>query len=85
MIQNKSLDKLIEIIQTSVENAVESKLEGLTKQLDEIKEQNQELQNKLEEQQERHFANIDDKLNKWRDEAAAAKEKPKGIFSRFFK
>lgn len=72
VIQNQNMEQLIETltkkITDSIEISVGSKLQGLTNEIEGLKKHNEELQRQLQKNQEEHFAEIDNKLIKLREE-----------------
>lgn len=88
VIQNKNLDTLINLLTTeitkSVEKIVNPRFEALTNELENFKKTNIELQEQLLHQQQEHFKNVDEKLNKWR-EGNNKQEESRGFFSNFFR
>lgn len=82
-IQNQNLEAFIKMltieITKNVEEVVNTKVEALTNELHDIKKSNMEMQEQLLHHQQEHFRNVDDKLNKWRE------ENNKGFFSKLFK
>jgi DNA-binding transcriptional MerR regulator len=62
-------------IDESIENKVNSKLEGITNSIEILVKQNQELKQSLEREQEKHFIELDRKLTKWREDQQEKQEK----------
>ncbi len=80
-------------IDESIQNKVNTKLEGITNSIDLLVKQNQELKQALEHEQEKHFIELDRKLTKLREDhqdhherlRKEQEEKNKSWVKRFFK
>jgi DNA-binding transcriptional MerR regulator len=72
VIQNQNLEQLIKVltkeISESVAATVESRFEGLTRDIENLKLQNEELQRQIQKSQEQHFSELDNKLSRLREE-----------------
>jgi DNA-binding transcriptional MerR regulator len=72
IIQDKKSQKLMSmiknIIDESIENKVNSKLEDMTNSIENLVKQNQDLKKSLEHEQQKHFIELDRKLTKWRED-----------------
>ncbi|WP_072986605.1 helix-turn-helix domain-containing protein [Clostridium cavendishii] len=69
-----SLEKMVEVAMTTAINnnldeCLSTKLEPLEEGLKNIQKENKELKSSLEEMQEKHFKEIDDKLLAWREKS----------------
>lgn len=79
---NKFLSMMTNIIEETIETQVNSKLEVLSDDMKDLKQQNQDLRQSIEQLQEKHFKDLDDKLSKWREEQA--EKENKSFFKRLF-
>lgn len=83
IVQNQNLETFIKMltieITKNVEEVVTTKVEALTNELHNIKKSNMEMQEQLLHHQQEHFKNVDEKLNRWKEESN------KGFFSKLFK
>lgn len=70
-------------LNSAIEQCIITKLEPIETGIISIQKENEELKSSLEEIQEKHFREIDDKLMAWREEQKI-KNKRKSFFSRFF-
>lgn len=72
MLQDKKLNDFIELLTNKigieVKKSVNSKFEVLTKEIDNLKLQNAQLQLQLTKEQDEHFTELDGKLTKLREE-----------------
>lgn len=86
VIQDQNLTNFISmmtnVIEKTIETKVSSKLETLSEDMRELKQQNQALRENLEQLQEKHFRDIDEKLSKWREEQQ--EKENKSFFKRLF-
>ena len=93
IIPEEKLQKLMSMIKNtideSIENKVNSKLEGITNSIEILVKQNKELKQDLEHEQEKHFIELDKKLTNLRDSQDNLKkyqeEKNKSWFKNFFR
>ena len=97
IIPDEKLQKFMSLIKDtidkSIENRVNSKLEGITNSIETLINQNKELKQDLEHEQEKHFIELDRKLIKLRDDQQAnekksieyQEEKNKSWFKKIFK
>lgn len=87
VIQDQNLNNFISmmtnVIEKTIETQVNSKLEALSGDMKELKQQNQELRQSIEQLQEKHFKDIDEKLSRWRDEQN--QKENKSFFKKLFK
>ena len=60
----KFMSMIKDTIDESIENRVNSKLEGITNSIETLVKQNKELKQDLEHEQEKHFIELDRKLTK---------------------
>jgi len=86
IIQDQNLNNFISmmtnVIEKTIETQVNSKLEALSDDMKSLKQQNEELRRSVEQLQERHFKELDDKLSKWREEQS--EKENKSFFKRLF-
>jgi DNA-binding transcriptional MerR regulator len=72
IIQDQNLNNFISmmtnVIEKTIETQVNSKLEALSDDMKDLKLQNEELRGSIEQLQEKHFKELDDRLSKWREE-----------------
>ncbi|MCB2343377.1 MerR family transcriptional regulator [Clostridium estertheticum] len=97
IIPEEKLQKFMSMIKNtideSIENRVNSKLEGITNSIEILVKQNKELKQELEHEQEKHFMELDRKLTKLREDQQEnekksikyQEEKNKSWFKKFFK
>lgn len=85
----KFMSMIKNTIDESIENKVNSKLEGITNSIEILVKQNKELKQDLEHEQKKHFIELDKKLTKLRDSQDNLKkyheEKNKSWFKNFFR
>lgn len=89
----KFMSMIKNIIDESIENRVNSKLEGITNSIETLVKQNKELKQELEHEQEKHFMELDRKLTKLREDQQEnekksikyQEEKNKSWFKKIFK
>lgn len=97
IIPEEKLQKFMSMIKNtideSIENRVNSKLEGITNSIEILVKQNKELKQELEHEQEKHFMELDRKLTKLREDQQEnekksikyQEEKNKSWFKKIFK
>lgn len=97
IIPDEKLQKFMSMIKNtideSIENKVNSKLEGITNSIEALVKQNKELKQDLEHEQEKHFIELDRKLTKLRDDQQEIQnksikyqeDKNNSWFKKFFK
>lgn len=83
-----SLEKMVEVAMTTAINnnldeCLSTKLEPIEKGLENLQKENEELKASLEEMQEKHFKELDEKLLAWR-ENYIEKKKKKSFLQRLF-
>ena len=79
IIKDRELQKFMSMIKNtideSIENKVNSRLEGITNSIEILVRQNQELKKSLDYEQEKHFSELDRKLTKWREDQQEKQDK----------
>ena len=79
IIPDEKLQKFMSMIKNTIDESIEkrvnSKLEGITNNIETLVKQNKELKQDLEHEQEKHFIELDRKLTKMRDDQQKNEEK----------
>jgi len=79
IIPDEKLQKFMSMIKNTIDESIEkrvnSKLEGITNNIETLVKQNKELKQDLEHEQEKHFIELDRKLTKMRDNQQKNEEK----------
>lgn len=87
VLQEQNLNDFVELltkrISEEVKESVNSRLEGLTNEIDNLKLQNEQLQLQLHKKQEDHFIEIDNKLMKIREDMK--QNNKRSLLERLFK